>query len=56
MENPSAYNAPHATPSTVGSQIRVDYYFRKALVEAAKESYFGQLANTRAMPKLLGLV
>lgn len=36
--------------SSVGSQIRTDMYYKKALVEAAKESYFGQLANVRAMP------
>ena len=36
--------------STVGTQIRTDYFNKKALVEAAKEAYFGQLANTIAMP------
>lgn len=36
--------------SSVGTQFRTDYYYKKALVEAAKESYFGQLANVRAMP------
>ncbi len=36
--------------STVGSQIRTDYYYKKALVEAAKETYFGQLADTVSMP------
>lgn len=54
FENPQAYNAPHTTPSTVGSQIRIDYFYRKALVEAAKEMYFGQMANVRAMPKNMG--
>lgn len=36
--------------STVGTQLRTDYYYKKALVEAAKESYFGQLASVYAMP------
>jgi N4-gp56 family major capsid protein len=54
FENPQAYNDPHTTPSTVGSQIRIDYYYRKALVEAAKEMYFGQMADVRAMPKNMG--
>ena len=40
--------------STVGTQIRTDYFNKKALVEAAKEAYFGQLANTIAMPKNMG--
>lgn len=40
--------------SSVGTQLRTDYYNKKALVEAAKEMYFGQLANTIAMPKHMG--
>jgi N4-gp56 family major capsid protein len=54
FENPQAYNAPPGSPSTVGSQIRTDYYQRKALVEAAKEMYFGQLADVVSMPKNMG--
>ena len=54
FENPQAYNDPHTTPSTVGAQFRIDYYYRKALVEAAKEMYFGQMASVRAMPKNMG--
>jgi len=55
FENPHGYNDPAGgTPSDVGSQIRTDYYKRKALVEAAKEMYFGQLANVQAMPKNMG--
>jgi N4-gp56 family major capsid protein len=53
-ENPHSYNDPHTTPSTAGPQLRIDYYYKKALVEAAKETYFGQMANTRAMPKNMG--
>lgn len=40
--------------SDVGPQIRTDYFNKKALVEAAKEMYFGQLANVTAMPKNMG--
>ena len=53
------FEAPHiygngTTTTTVGSNLRTDYYKRKALVEAAKESYFGQLASVTAMPKNFG--
>lgn len=44
------YNDPGTTASSVGTQFRTDYIYKKALVEAAKEIYFGQLANVRAMP------
>ena len=54
LENPHAYNAPPGSPSSVGSQIRTDFFYRKALVEAAKETYFGQMADVRAMPKNMG--
>lgn len=54
LENPNMYNAPNTNPSTVGTQIRLDYYYRKALVEAAKEQYFGQMADVRSMPKNMG--
>ncbi len=37
--------------SSVGSQLRTDYYQKKALIEAKKERYFGQLADTVSMPK-----
>lgn len=40
--------------SSVGSQIRTDYFYKKALVEAAKEAYFGQMANVTNMPKNMG--
>lgn len=48
------YNAPNTTPSSVGPQIRLDYYYKKALVDAAKEMYFGQLADVTNMPKNMG--
>ena len=53
-ENPQMYNDPHTTPSSVGPQIYVEYYQKKALVEAAKEQYFGQLADVTNMPKHFG--
>lgn len=42
------------TDSSVGSQLRTDYYQKKALIEARKEQYFGQLADTTSMPKNMG--
>lgn len=50
-----AYNDPvNASPSGVGSQIRTDYFYKKALTEIAKEQYFGQMADVTAMPKNMG--
>ncbi len=40
--------------SKIGSQIRTDYYNKKALIEARKEQYFGQLADVTKMPKNMG--
>lgn len=54
FENPNSYNQPNANPSTVGTQFNLFYYERKALVEAQKEQYFQQLADTRTMPKHYG--
>ena len=48
------YNEPGVTASSVGTQFRTDYIYKKALVEAAKETYFGQLADVRSMPKNMG--
>lgn len=50
------YGAPviGTTDSDVGPQIRTDFYNKKALVEAAKEMYFGQLASVIGMPKNMG--
>jgi len=46
-----SYNDPlGGDPSSVGSQIRTDYFYKKALVEVAKEAYFGQMADTISMP------
>jgi len=40
--------------SSIGSQIRTDAWHKQALVETAKEMYFGQMADTRTMPKHMG--
>lgn len=50
------YNNPvGGTPSTIGPQINTHAYERKALIEARKEQYFGQLADTTSMPKNQGM-
>lgn len=41
-------------PSTIGTQIRTDFFQRKALIEEIKETYFGPLADTTTMPKHFG--
>ena len=49
------YNDPAGgTASDMGSQIRTDYYNKKALIEAKKEQYFSQLADVTKMPKNMG--
>lgn len=49
------YNDPAGgSASSVGPQIRTDFYAKKALVEAAKDMVFGQLADSTAMPKNFG--
>ena len=48
------YNAPPGTPSSIGPQIRTDFYNKKALKEARKEQYFSQLADVTNMPKHMG--
>lgn len=37
-----------------GRQINTEYWHKKALVEEAKETYFGQLSDTKIMPKHFG--
>jgi len=54
FENPHGYGNTAGTSSDVGPQIRVDLYQRKALVEASKEMFFGQMADTTNMPKNMG--
>ena len=49
------YNDPTSgSASSVGSQLRNDYYQKQALIEARKEQYFSQLASVTAMPKNMG--
>lgn len=49
------YNDPAGgDQSTIGDQIRVDYYKRKALIDVAKEMIFSPLADTETMPKHFG--
>lgn len=48
------YNAPPTQPSSIGPQIRTDYFEKKALIDAAHDQYFMQLANVKAMPKNTG--
>ncbi len=50
-----SYNNPaEGDSSTVGGQIRIDHYLKKALIETRKEEYFGQLADVVTMPKHMG--
>lgn len=49
------FNSPTTgTPSSVGNQLVNEFYQKKALIEAAKEQYFGQLADVTSMPKNMG--
>ena len=40
--------------SSIGTQLRTDYYQKKALIDLKKERFFGQLADTISMPKNMG--
>ena len=40
--------------SSIGTQIRTDYYKKRALIEVVKESVFSPLADATAMPKHFG--
>lgn len=42
------------TNSSIGAQLIPFYWMRKALIDLKKEQYFGQLADTTAMPKNFG--
>lgn len=48
------YNNPNSEPSSIGVQLRTDYFQKKALQEARQEQYFMQLADVTAMPKNSG--
>jgi len=41
-------------PSDIGTQLNDQYYQKTALIEAAKEQYFSQLADVTSMPKNMG--
>ena len=51
---PQQFKNPPAVPSSIGPQITNEFYQKKALIEIAKEQYFGQLADVTAMPKNMG--
>ena len=42
------------TNSSIGPQINTYFYDKKALIEIAKTQFFGQMADTRTMPKHFG--
>ena len=48
------FKNPPTTPSSIGPQITNEFYQKKALIEIAKEQYFGQLADVTSMPKNMG--
>lgn len=49
------YNDPAGgEASTIGPQLNTSYYHKKALIEARKEQFFSQLADTTNMPKNMG--
>lgn len=52
------YNAPNTTPSSIegagSSQMNTFWWHKKAIVEARKEQFFSQLADTISMPKHFG--
>ena len=39
------------TNSSIGTQLNLFYYDKKALIEIAKEQYFGQIADVTSMPR-----
>ena len=47
-------NLPGNPPSSIGPQIRLDSYYKKALIEIRNKQVFQQFAKTRAMPKHMG--
>lgn len=52
---PMIYNDPAGgSASSIGQQLNTSYYHKKALIEARKEQFFSQLADTTNMPKNMG--
>lgn len=52
FENPRIWG--DGSDSSIGAQLIPFFWQRKALIDLKKEQYFGQLANTTAMPKHYG--
>lgn len=53
--NVQQYKDPiNGIQSTIGVQAVTQYYQKQALIEAAKEQFFGQLASVTDMPKNMG--
>lgn len=49
------YNDPAGgVPSSIGPNSQTFFYQKQALIEAAKEQYFSQLADVTSMPKNMG--
>lgn len=49
------YNDPAGgSDSTIGSQIVINHYIKRALIEMKKEQFFSPLADVTAMPKHMG--
>lgn len=48
------YNAPHDDPSSIGPQMNVFKWDRKALIEAREKAVFSQMADVINMPKHMG--
>ena len=52
---PQQYKDPAGgTPAAIGSQVRTDFFDRKALFETREDRYFVQTADVTAMPKHYG--
>jgi N4-gp56 family major capsid protein len=53
--NQRQYNDPNADPSSIGAtQFNTFYYQKKALIEARKTQFFGQMSDTTNLPKNMG--
>jgi len=54
MANERMYNTGGSTSDIGATQFNDFYWQKKALIEAKKEQYFGQLADVTSMPKHMG--
>ena len=52
--NPAGGVKSDIDKGTGGRQINTEFWHKKSLIEAAKETYFGALADTTSMPKHFG--